>query len=103
MTTSGTSNTFSNVSLGAPVRPLYAGENTAMGGLEENKLKKLKGERLGSPLLLMVLAKQMGRGAMAFCRYFCRTGTVRSLGLMLNMERRYDSGGKIQYSIFNIQ
>jgi hypothetical protein len=74
-----------------------------MGGLDEKRLKKLKGERLGSPLWLIVLAKQMGRGAMAFCKYFCRTGTVRSLGFILNIVRRYDSGGKIQDSGFKIR
>jgi hypothetical protein len=54
------------VSFAAPVRPLYAGENTAIGGFDENTLKKLNGAKLGSPFLEIVLAKQIGRGTTAF-------------------------------------
>jgi hypothetical protein len=68
------------VSFGAPVLPLYAGEKTAIGGLLEKILKKLNGAKLTSPDLLIVLAKQIGRGAMAFCKYFCTTCTVNSFG-----------------------
>jgi hypothetical protein len=39
-----------------------------IGGLRENRLKKLNGLRFTWPSLLMVLAKQMGLGAMACCR-----------------------------------
>jgi len=39
-----------------------------MGGLEENKLKKLKGLRLTFPALSIVDAKQTGRGATTCCR-----------------------------------
>jgi hypothetical protein len=67
------------------VRPLYAGEKTAMGGFDEKMLKKLKGAKLGSPALLMVLAKQIGRGAMAFCKYFCNTGMLNSFGMSDNI------------------
>jgi hypothetical protein len=80
ITHSGTSKTFFKVSFAAPVLPLYAGEKIAIGGLEENILKKLKGATLGSPFALIVLAKQIGRGAIAFCKYFCKTGMVNSLG-----------------------
>lgn len=86
MTTSGTSRIFNNVSLGAPVLPLYAGEKTAIGGLEEKILKKLNGAKLACPSLLIVLAKQIGLGAIAFCKYFCKTGIVSSFGFRLNIR-----------------
>jgi hypothetical protein len=41
------------------------GENMSVGGLLPNTLKKLKGERFGCPASFTVLAKQMGRGAIA--------------------------------------
>jgi hypothetical protein len=44
--------------------PDSPGGRTTMGGLEENKLKKLKGLRLTLPALSIVDAKQIGRGAM---------------------------------------
>jgi hypothetical protein len=44
------------------------GEKMTMGGLDENKLKKLKGLRLIFPFLSIVLAKQIGRGATTCCR-----------------------------------
>jgi hypothetical protein len=47
---------------------LLAGEKTTMGGLEENKLKKLNGLRFTCPALSMVEAKQIGRGAITCCR-----------------------------------
>lgn len=49
-----------------------AGEKTTMGGLEENKLKNENGLRFILPALLMVEAKQIGRGAMACCNQFWR-------------------------------
>lgn len=56
-----------------------------MGGLLEKILKKLKGAKFSSPCLLIVLAKHIGRGAIAFCKYFCKTGTLSSFGLRVNM------------------
>jgi hypothetical protein len=47
---------------------LLAGEKTTIGGLEENKLKKLKGLRLTFPSLSIVEAKQIGRGATICCK-----------------------------------
>ena len=52
--------------------------------------KSMNGARLGSPFLFTVLAKQMGRGAMAFCKYFCKTGMVKALGSSDNIDfQRY--------------
>ena len=64
-------------------RTLRAGEKTTIGGFEENKLKKEKGLRFTCPSLLMVEAKQMGRGAMACWSQFWRC-----------------AGGKLWRSIF---
>ena len=50
---------------------LRDGEKTMMAGLVLNKLKKLNGLRFTLPFLSIVLAKQMGRGAIACCRKFC--------------------------------
>jgi hypothetical protein len=47
---------------------LLAGEKITMGGLVENKLKKLKGLRFTFPFLSIVLAKQTGRGAITCWR-----------------------------------
>jgi len=47
---------------------LRAGEKIRIGGVEENKLKKLKGLKFTWPDLSMVLAKHTGRGATAYCR-----------------------------------
>jgi hypothetical protein len=47
---------------------LLDGEKTTIGGLEENKLKKLKGERLTFPSLSIVEAKHIGLGAIECCR-----------------------------------
>jgi hypothetical protein len=49
-------------------RTLLAGEKITMGGLEENKLKKLKGDRFTFPSLSIVEAKHTGLGAIACCR-----------------------------------
>lgn len=65
MATSGTSSTFSSVCFVVLFRTLRAGEKMTTGGLVLNKLKKLNGLRFTFPLLLMVDAKQIGRGAMA--------------------------------------
>jgi hypothetical protein len=42
-----------------------------MGGLEENKLKKLKGLRFILPALSIVDTNAMGRGAIACCNHCC--------------------------------
>jgi hypothetical protein len=47
---------------------LLAGEKTKIGGFELNTLKKLKGDKFGSPLASIVLAKAIGLGAIALCR-----------------------------------
>jgi hypothetical protein len=47
---------------------LLDGEKIRIGGVEENILKKLKGLRFTFPLASTVLAKHIGRGAMAYCR-----------------------------------
>lgn len=44
---------------------LRAGLKTRIGGFDPKALKKLNGLRFITPLLLMVLAKAMGRGATA--------------------------------------
>ena len=68
ITTSGTSSTLWRVCLVLLSRTLRAGEKIRMGGVEENMLKKLNGLRFTLPVLSMVLAKQTGLGAMAYCR-----------------------------------
>jgi len=47
---------------------LRAGEKTQTGGLLLNMLKKLNGLRFIFPSLSTVEAKQIGRGAIAYCR-----------------------------------
>jgi len=51
--------------------PLRDGEKTMIAGLVLNKLKKLKGLRFTLPLPSIVLAKQIGRGAIECCKKFC--------------------------------
>ena len=68
ITTSGTSKTFSNVCFVVLSLTRRAGEKITIGGLEENKLKKLKGDKFTLPALSIVDAKQIGRGAMACCK-----------------------------------
>jgi hypothetical protein len=68
MTTSGTSKMFCRLCLVVLSLILLAGEKTTIGGLEENKLKKLKGLRLTFPSLSIVEAKQIGRGATICCK-----------------------------------
>ncbi|MNL31110.1 hypothetical protein D3C87_1528810 [compost metagenome] len=67
ITHSFTSRIFSKVCFVVLSRTLLAGEKTHKGGLVLNILKKLKGLRLMFPFASMVVAKQMGRGAMAYC------------------------------------
>src|SRR5258708_4085321 len=71
ITTSGTSSTLCQVCLVVLSRTRRDGEKMRMGGLVENKLKKLKGLRLTRPSASMVLAKQIGRGATEVCRKCC--------------------------------
>jgi hypothetical protein len=49
-------------------RTRLEGEKTTIGGLVENKLKKLKGLRLTDPDLSIVEAKQIGRGPIRCCK-----------------------------------
>ena len=50
---------------------LLAGEKITIGGLELKTLKKLKGLRFILPALSIVLAKQMGLGAIALLSHCC--------------------------------
>jgi hypothetical protein len=68
MTTSRVASQLIKVCFVVLSRMRRAGEKTSMGGLELKTLKKLKGDKLGFPFLLIVLAKAMGRGAMAPCK-----------------------------------
>jgi hypothetical protein len=68
MTTSGTSSTFCKVCFVLLSLTLLEGEKITMGGLDENILKKLNGLRFTFPFLLIVEAKQIGRGAITCCR-----------------------------------
>jgi hypothetical protein len=47
------------------LRTLLAGENINIGGLLPKTLKKLNGDKFILPSSSMVLAKQIGRGAIA--------------------------------------
>ena len=69
MTTSPTSFTLSSVFLVWPVRPLRAGEKTAIGGLALNTLKKLKGAKFVFPSASIVEAKAIGLGPTAPNKY----------------------------------
>ena len=44
-------------------RTRRAGEKISVAGLEPNALKKLNGDKLGTPFLSIVLANAIGRGA----------------------------------------
>tara|TARA_B100000497_G_C7239216_1_gene174223 strand:- start:227 stop:460 length:234 start_codon:yes stop_codon:yes gene_type:complete len=66
--------------------PLRAGEKIAIGGFALNTLKKENGDKLTSPLELMVLAKAMGLGATALNKYPCNLGTGISFGSILNIS-----------------
>src|SRR5258708_34710405 len=78
ITTSGTSFTFCQVCLVVLFLILLPGEKITIGGVVENKLKKLKGLRLIFPSLSIVEAKQMGLGAIACCSQFCLSTGFRS-------------------------
>ena len=54
--------------LGGIISYSSAGEKITIGGLEENKLKKLKGLKFTLPALSMVDAKQTGLGAITCSR-----------------------------------
>jgi hypothetical protein len=73
------------VSLGAPVRPLLLGAKAKIGGLALNTLKKLKGAKLGLPSLLIVEAKQMGRGPILPIKNWCSCGIGVSDGLITSI------------------
>src|SRR4051794_3845939 len=71
ITTSGTSFTFSKVCLVVLFLTLRDGEKITTGGLIENKLKKLNGDKFTLPLASILLTNAMGLGAMAYCKKFC--------------------------------
>jgi hypothetical protein len=64
-------------------RTLRAGENMSVVGFEPKTLKKLKGLKLGFPSLSMVLAKQIGRGAMAVSNALWNSASGKSFGVMV--------------------
>jgi hypothetical protein len=66
-------------------RTRLAGEKINIGGFELNTLKKLNGDKFGFPLLSMVLAKAIGLGATALCKYPCNFAGAISFGSMLNI------------------
>ncbi len=67
-TTSGTSKIFCNVCFVVLSLALRDGEKTTTAGLVLNKLKKLNGLRFIFPFRSIVLAKQIGLGAIECCR-----------------------------------
>ncbi|MNY34681.1 hypothetical protein D3C86_1690390 [compost metagenome] len=67
MTHSLTSSIFSKVCFVVLSRTLLAGEKMHSGGFVLNMLKKLKGLRLTLPSKSIVVAKQIGLGAIAYC------------------------------------
>ena len=68
MTTSRVASQLIKVCFIVLSRTRRADEKISMGGLELNTLKKLKGDKLGFPFLLIVLAKAIGLGATAPCK-----------------------------------
>src|ERR1044072_8052046 len=70
---------FSSVCLCVLSLPLLAAEKITIGGLYENKLKKLKGLRFAFPSLSIVLANAIGLGAMAYCSQFIFSVKFKSL------------------------
>jgi hypothetical protein len=54
----------------------------SVGGLLPNTLKKLKGDKLGLPFSSIVLAKHIGRGAMAPNKYACSCAVLISPGVI---------------------
>jgi len=81
ITTSIVSNTFSKVCFVVLSLTRRAGEKIKIGGFALNTLKKLKGDKLGSPLASMVLAKAIGLGATALNKYPCNLPVEMSFGL----------------------
>ena len=67
-------------------RTRRAGEKTKIGGLELKILKKLKGDKFGLPFLSFVLAKAIGRGAIALCKYPCNFTGESSFGSSVNIK-----------------
>jgi hypothetical protein len=49
-------------------RTRLAGENINIGGFALKILKKLNGDKFGTPFLSIVLAKAIGRGPTALCK-----------------------------------
>jgi hypothetical protein len=47
---------------------LRDGEKISMGGLVLNRLKKLKGDKFGSPFASTVLARAIGLGPTELCK-----------------------------------
>src|SRR5690606_15899572 len=70
-------------------RTRLAGEKIKIGGFELNTLKKLKGDKFGFPLLSIVLAKAIGLGATALCKYPCNFAGAISFGSMLNILKLF--------------
>jgi len=66
-------------------RTLLAGEKMNLVGFEPKILKKLNGLKLGLPAASMVLAKQIGRGAMAVNKALWNSAKGRSFGPMVFM------------------
>jgi hypothetical protein len=64
-------------------RTRLAGEKINIGGLELKTLKKLKGDKFGLPFESTVLAKAIGLGAIALCKYPCNFAGEMSLGSIL--------------------
>ena len=60
--------TFSRVCFVVLFLTRLAGEKIKIGGLALNTLKKLKGDKLGAPILSTVLANAIGLGATALSR-----------------------------------
>ncbi len=83
ITTSGTSFTLSKVCLVVLSFPRLAGEKIKIGGLAPKALKKLKGDKFGFPSASTVLAKAIGRGAIAVVNTDCISRVVASLVFMV--------------------
>jgi hypothetical protein len=69
---------FSKVCLVVLSRTLREGEKIQTGGFILNKLKKLKGLRFTLPFKSIVEAKQIGLGAIAYCKYCCKACVLKS-------------------------
>ena len=64
---------------------LLAGEKIIIGGFAPKTLKKLKGDKFGTPFSLIVLAKAIGLGATAPRRYPCNFEVGMLLGSIDNI------------------